>query len=98
MELKEQTHVQCSVIAKEGYCPVFDKGDQFHFIKHCMDARNSKIDKYCIYTFGELIPKVLEMRKQEVGARTIYKCKDNGIITIEIQRLPDIKYDYENHR
>ena len=98
MAIKEQTHVQCTVISKKGYCPVFDTGDQFHFMKHCMDTSSNQIEKYCIYTLGALIPQVLEMRKQAVGTCTTYKCKDNGIITIEIQRMPDVPYDFENHR
>ena len=36
------------------------------------------------------------MRKQEVGSKETFRCRDNGIIEIEIERLPDELYDYEN--
>lgn len=96
MELKDQTHIRCTVVRKNGYCPVFKAGDQIHIKKHCLDVSTGCLGKYCYYTIADLFPRIMEMRKKPIGSKELFRCKDNGFIEIEIERMNDEMYDYEN--
>lgn len=97
MTIKDQTVVQCTIVNKTGYCPVFDLEDKIFIKKHCLDFSQKSLEKYCYYTIADLYPIVMKMRKMPIGAKELFKCKDNGIIEIEIERIADEPYDFENH-
>ncbi len=97
MELKPQTVIRMRIINKKGYCPVFNEGQEIIIKKHCFDTTINRLQKYCYATLADIYPVYYEMRKKEVGTKNTFKCRDNGIIEIEVERLPDEIYDYENN-
>jgi len=96
MEIMPQTVIQMTIIKKNGYCPIFHEGQKIIIKKHCFDTSINTLQKYCYATLYDIYPMYYKMRKKEVGMKEIFKCRDNGIIEIEIERLADELYDYEN--
>lgn len=97
MELKPQTVVRMRIVGKNGYCPIFEAGQEITIKKHCFDTSINTLEKYCYATLADVYPLYFKMRREAVGAKERFKCRDNGIIEIEVERLPDEEYDYENH-
>jgi uncharacterized repeat protein (TIGR04076 family) len=97
MELKPQTVIRMRIVKRNGYCPVFKEGDQIIIKKHCFDTSINNLEKYCYATLYDIYPLYFKMRKQKIGSKEVFKCRDNGIIEIELERLNDELYDYENH-
>ena len=96
MELKSQTVIRMIVLNKNGYCPVFNTGQEIIIKKHCFDTSINTLQKYCYATLSDIYPIYYKMRKEPVGSREPFSCRDNGIIEIEVERLPDEVYDYKN--
>ncbi len=96
MELEPQTVVQMTVTKKNGYCPIFREGQTIVIKKHCFDTSINTLQRYCYATLTDIYPMYYKMRREDVGTKEIFKCRDNGIIEIEVERLPDQTYDYEN--
>ncbi len=96
MELKPQTVVRMRIVKKSGYCPVFREGQEIVIKKHCFDTAFNTLGKYCYATLADIYPVYYAMRRREVGDKERFACRDNGIIEIEVERLPDEVYDYEN--
>jgi uncharacterized repeat protein (TIGR04076 family) len=97
MELIPQTVVRMKIVKRNGYCPVFSEGQEIVIKKHCFDTTINTLQKYCYATLADVYPLYYSMRKQPVGSKTRFSCRDNGIIEIEVERLSDEVYDYENH-
>ena len=97
MELKPQTVIKMTIIKKNGYCPIFEEGQEIIIKKHCFDTSCNTLQKYCYATLADIYPIYSKMRKEEIGTTETFKCRDNGIIEIEVERLPNELYDYENH-
>ena len=95
MELKPQTVIRMRVVKKNGYCPLFEPGDAITIKKHCFDLAANALTKYCYATLADIYPLYSQLRKQDIGSTLPFKCRDNGIIEIELERLPDEVYDYE---
>lgn len=53
MEIKPQTVIKMKVIKKNGYCPIFNEGDEIIIKKHCLDVLENKLQKYCYATLNE---------------------------------------------
>ena len=96
MEIVAQTVVQMTIIKKNGYCPVFKEGQKIIIKKHCFDTSINTLQKYCYATLADIYPMYFKMRKEEIGSKESFSCRDNGIIEIEVERLADELYDYEN--
>lgn len=85
-----------TIVKKNGYCPIFQAGQEIIIKKHCFDTTINTLDKYCYATLADIYPIYFAMRKKEIGTKENFRCRDNGIIEIEVERLPDELYDYEN--
>jgi hypothetical protein len=96
MEPKEQTVIRMTIIKKNGYCPVFRKGQEIIIKKHCFDTALNEQGKYCYATLTDVYPVYARIRKEPVGTKERFSCRDNGIIEIEAERMPDEVYDFEN--
>jgi len=96
MEIKPQTVVKMTIVKKNGYCPIFKIGQEIVIKKHCFDTTLNTLEKYCYATLADIYPMYFAMRKKEIGTKETFWCRDNGIIEIEIERLPVDLYDYEN--
>lgn len=97
MEPSPQTVVKMRIVAKNGYCPVFSVGQEIVIKKHCFDTSINRLQKYCYATLSDIYPVYFTMRRRPVGSKELFRCRDAGIIEIEVERLPDELYDYENH-
>jgi uncharacterized repeat protein (TIGR04076 family) len=95
MEVKPQTIIKMKIIKKNGYCPIFNEGDEITIKKHCFDISENKLQKYCYATLTDIYPKYSKLRKMPIGSKDIFKCRDNGIIEIELERYEDELYDFE---
>lgn len=95
MELKPQTVIKMTVVKKNNYCPVFKEGDEIIIKKHCFDTTVNKLDKYCYATLADIYAKCNNLRKQAVGDKDYFVCRDNGIIEIELERMEDELYNFE---
>ncbi|PJJ27886.1 hypothetical protein [Lacrimispora celerecrescens] len=95
METRPQTVIKMTVVKKNNYCPIFKEGDEIIIKKHCFDISFNKLEKYCYATLADIYPKCNNLRKQTVGSKDIFICRDNGIIEIELERLADEPYDFE---
>ena len=95
MELKPQSVIKMTVVKKNNYCPVFKEGDEIIIKKHCFDTTVNKLDKYCYATLADIYPKCNNLRKQAVGDKDYFVCRDNGIIEIELERMEDELYNFE---
>ncbi|MFT4107365.1 MAG: hypothetical protein QM657_16540 [Lacrimispora sp.] len=95
MEIKPQTVIKMTVVKKNNYCPVFSEGDEIIIKKHCFDTTVNKLVKYCYATLTDLYPKCNSLRKQPVGTKDYFLCRDNGIIEFELERMDDELYDFE---
>lgn len=96
MELKQQTVIRMKIIKKNGYCPIFKEGQEIIIKKHCFDTSVNTLERYCYATLTDIYPVYSKIRIEQVGRKEIFKCRDNGIIEIEVERLPDEIYDFEN--
>ena len=95
MDIKPQTVIKMTVIRKNGYCPIFQEGDQIIIRKHCLDTDVNELKKYCYATLADIYPKCNDLRKQPIRTKDYFACRDNGIIQIELERLEDELYDFE---
>lgn len=95
MEIKPQTVIKITVVKKNSYCPIFNEGDEIIIKKHCFDTTVNKIGKYCYATLADIYPKCNSLRKQAVGEKDYFVCRDNGIIEFELERMEDELYDFE---
>jgi uncharacterized repeat protein (TIGR04076 family) len=95
MEIRPQTVIKMTVVKKNNYCPIFEEGDEIIIKKHCLDVNLNKLNKFCYATLADIYPKCNELRKQPVGAKNTFLCRDNGIIEIELERMEDELYDFE---
>jgi len=95
MKATAQTVIKMTVVKKNGYCPVFEVGDEIVIKKHCFDTRSNPLSKYCYATLADLHPQCNALRKQPVGCKDEFVCRDHGIIEIELERMADERYDYE---
>jgi uncharacterized repeat protein (TIGR04076 family) len=95
MEIRPQTVIKMTVVKKNNYCPIFEEGDEIIIKKHCLDVDSNKLDKFCYATLADIYPKCNELRKQPIGAKDTFHCRDNGIIEIELERMEDELYDFE---
>jgi hypothetical protein len=98
MELKVQTVVRMTIAKKNGYCPVFREGQEIVIKKHCFDTAFNEEGKYCYATLADDYPVYARLRNEPVGTKERFRCKDNGIIEIEVERMPNEVYDYENRK
>ncbi len=98
MEIKPQTVIKMTVIKKKEYCPIFNEGDQIIIKKHCLDTNLNELEKYCYATLADIYPKCNELRKQPVGKKDYFTCRDNGIIEFELERMEDEPYDFERKK
>lgn len=96
MELKKQTVIKMRVVKKNSYCPIFKVGDEIIIKKHCFDNAFNNLGKYCYATLADIYPIYAKIRKQPIGTKELFKCRDSGIIEIEVERIEDEIYDYEN--
>jgi hypothetical protein len=97
MEIKNQTIVRIKVISVNGYCPIFKEDDLIFVKKHCLDLEKNELNKFCYHTITDLYPAVERIRKMPEGSKEIFRCRDNGIIEFELERMNDEEYDYERH-
>jgi len=97
MEYKPQTVIRMTIIKKMGYCPIFSEGQQILIKKHCFDTSINTLQRYCYATLADIYPLYYKMRKEKIGTKERFLCRDNGIIEIEVERVPDEMYDYENN-
>lgn len=95
MDIKPQTVIKMTVVKKNAYCPIFREGDEILIKKHCLDMGVNSLNKYCYATLADLHPKCNALRRQAVGSKDYFTCRDNGIIEIELERLEDELYDFE---
>jgi hypothetical protein len=95
MELKPQTVIKMTVNKKNGYCPIFNLGDEIIIKKHCFDLAINKLNKYCYATLSDIYPQYSKLRKMPIGSKENFKCRDNGIIEIQLERCEDEPYNYE---
>jgi len=96
LEFLPQTVIKMTIIKKNGYCPIFKVGQEIVIKKHCFDTMLNPLQKYCYATLADVYPYYQKMRKEAVGTKSYFMCRDNGIIEIEIERMADEIYDYEN--
>lgn len=75
--------------------PIFNPGDKIFIKKHYLDFLQKSLERYYYYTIADLYPIVMKIRKMPIGTKELLKCKDNGIIEIEIERKADEPYDFE---
>lgn len=97
MEIRPQTVIKMTVVKKNNYCPIFEEGDEIVIKKHCFDVSFNKLEKYCYATLADIFPKCNNLRKQPVGSKDTFTCRDNGIIEIELEKLDDEPYDFERN-
>ncbi len=95
MKTSNQTVIKMTIVKKNNYCPVFEEGDEIIIKKHCFDISCNKLGKYCYATLTDIYPKYSNLRRQPVGSKDMFACRDNGIIEIELERMEDELYDYE---
>lgn len=95
MDIKFQTVIKMTVVKKNGYCPVFQVGDEIIIKKHCIDTAVNELNKFCYATLTDIYPKYYALRKQPIGTKDYFACRDNGFIEIELERMEDELYDYE---
>ncbi len=95
MEIKPQTVIKMTIKKKNKDCPIFEVGDEIIIKKHCFDTSVNKLQKYCFATLADLQPVCNSLRKQPVGAKEYFLCRDNGIIEIELERMEDELYNFE---
>ena len=96
MEPKAETVIRMRVVKKNAYCPIFNLGDEVVIKKHCFDTSINRLERYCYATLSDIYPVYAKLRKEPVGTTELFRCRDNGIIEIEVERLADERYDYEN--
>lgn len=95
MKLTPQTVIKMTVVKKNAYCPIFQEGDQIVIKKHCFDMDINDLKKYCYATLTDIYPKYYALRKQPIGTKDYFTCRDNGIIEIELERMEDELYNFE---
>lgn len=95
MKLTPQTVIKMTVVKKNAYCPIFQEGDQIVIKKHCFDMDFNDLKKYCYATLTDIYPKYYALRKQPIGTKDYFTCRDNGIIEIELERMEDELYNFE---
>lgn len=95
MKATAQTVIKMTVVKKNGYCPVFEVGDEIVIKKHCFDMGVNRLNKYCYATLADLHPQCNALRKQPVGTKDLFACRDHGFIEIELERMADELYNYE---
>lgn len=95
MEIKAQTVIKMTVIRKKSYCPIFNEGDQIIIKKHCLDTEVNELKKFCYATLADIYAQCNALRKQPIGTKDYFSCRDNGIIEFELERMEDEAYDFE---
>ncbi len=96
MKLIPQTVIKMTIVEKNGYCPVFKEGQEIIIKKHCFDTDINNNGKYCYATLADVYPFYAKLRKEPVGTKSLFSCRDNGIIKIELERMNDELYNFEN--
>lgn len=93
--MEKQTVVRITAIRVNSSCPIFRTGDVFYIRKHCFDLSENSLTKYCYHSLRDLYEVFARVRKGAVGNKEVFKCRDNGIVEFEVERLPDEYYSYE---
>lgn len=93
--MQMQTVVKVKVVKVNNYCSIFREGDIFYFKKHCFDLSENSLERYCYASLIDLYDTYSRVRKGLVGNKELFKCRDNGIIEFEVERMPDEFYSFE---
>ncbi len=55
----------------------------------------NRLQKYCFATLADLQPVCNNLRKQTVGSKHYFVCRENGMIEVELERMEDELYNFE---
>ena len=81
--------VRVTVVSVATHCPFYRSGDRWLIKQQCFDPSWAGPKQFCVHGLVDIYDAYMEIRRGPVGGRKRVGCRDQGIVTFEIERLPD---------